>query len=813
MGEHGDGFHGRSALRLEPTHDLRQSEAVGFHSSELPIAAIRDAVLAERGPLVITAPTGSGKSTEVPRYLMERGDSVVVVEPRRVACRALASRIADLEGTPLGDTVGYQVRDDVRVSDATRIRFLTPGIALRQLDRVAASDVVVLDELHERRLDVDLLLALLRDRDEVQLVTMSATLDAERVRDYLGGRHLAAEGRLHEVEVRYRDGGLTLPASHQLAERVVGALDEAMKTIDGDVLVFLPGKGEIADVEGALAGRPLDVVPLHGSLSLDRQARVFRKTKRRKVVLATNVAETSLTVPGIALVLDTGLVRRTAYHRGRAHLALHPIARDAAEQRAGRAGRTGPGVAIRLWARRAELAERTPPEVHRESLVPLVLGAAAAGRRVEALEFLDTPKEHALDAAREELRQLGAIDDAGITPIGEGLHGLPLDAPLGRLLLEARQGGESAVLQDAVDLVAALAAGRRLFSGEPSREPNDPRAAGCDATAFVRAIRGPGNDPARREARRIAKRLRAALGLGAPEHTGVDAAALRAIALRADHRSAHIARRRKRRVAFSSGGTEVDLARESAAWLALEPAQGESPAEALVVFEERAFGRGKDRRLLATCASPVSVAELRESGIGRERVGKARVSRGKIVATLERVHAGRVLAEREAVPEGQAARDAVVELFLAGRLHRKSRNESRRRIELRTLAARLSQSRVGKGLGLPELEEPLPLEEWARARVAELGVESGRDIALLGAEDFLADDLPFEIRHIVDETFPQEVDLGDARYRAVYDLEERRVLLELTHGRRAKPPSAAFLPSFGGLTIMIEAGGTLHRVK
>lgn len=782
-------------------------------ASELPIAAIRDQVVEARGPLVITAPTGSGKSTEVPRYLMARGDSVVVVEPRRVACRALAARVAELEGTPLGEVVGYQVRDEARISEATRIRFVTPGIALRQLDAIAASDVVVLDELHERRLDVDLLLALLRDRDQAQLVTMSATLDAERVRAYLKGRHLSAEGRLHPVEVRYRDGGVTSPVRERLTERVVAALEEALPGVAGDVLVFLPGKGEIADVQSALQGRPLEVLPLHGSLSLDRQSRIFRPTTRRKVVLATNVAETSLTVPGIGLVIDTGLVRRTAYHRGRAHLALHPIAADAAEQRAGRAGRTGPGVAVRLWARRAELAERTPPEVHRESLVPLVLGAAAAGRPVETLSFLDAPKEHAIEAAREELRTLGAIDEGGITAIGEGLHGMPLDAPLGRLLLEARAQGEPALLQDAVDLVAALAAGRRFFMGEPSREPNDPRAAACDATAFVRAVRGPGSDPGRREARRIAKRLRAALGLGAPEHESVDAAALRRIAMRADPRSAHLARRRKRRVAFSSGGTEVELARESAAWLAVEPAQGQTPAEALVVFEERAFGRGKDRRLLATCASPASIAELREAGVGRERVGKAKLKKGKIVATLERVHAGRVLAEREAVPEGPAARAAVVELFLAGRLQRKSRDETKRRLDRRTLAARLSQSRLGRELGLPALEEPPALREWVTERVAELGVESGRDVALLSADDFLAEDLPFEVRSIVEETFPREVDLGDARYRAVYDLEKRRVILELVSGRRAKPPTKAFLPGFGGLTIMIEAGGTLHRVK
>jgi len=779
--------------------------------SDLPIAAIREPFFAARGPLVITAPTGSGKSTEVPRWCLERGDSVIVVEPRRVACRALAARVAELEGEPLGQRVGYQVRDDARVSDATRLTFVTPGIALRQLERVFAADVVVLDELHERRLDVDLLLALLRERADPQLVTMSATLDAEKVAAYLDATHLTAPGRLHPVAIRHRAEGVTLPSAQGLAERVVAAMD-AVTNDPGDVLVFLPGKGEIATVERALTGRSLEIVPLHGGLSLEKQARVFRSTKRRKVVLATNVAETSLTVPGIGVVIDTGLVRRTAYHRGRAHLALHPIAQDAADQRAGRAGRTGPGVALRLWAQGAELAERTPPEMHRESLVPLVLGAAAAGHDVDALRFLDAPREHALDDAREELRALGALEGTAITPVGRGLHGLPLDAPLGRLLLEARASDDEALLQDAVDLVAALAAGRPMFAGVPSREESDPRSTGCDAVAFVRAVRT-GGDPARAEARRIARRLRDALGLDAPGERSVDGAALRQLALRADPRMAHVARRRKRHVAFSNGGTELDLARESAAWLAVEPARGEREAEALVVFEERAFGRGRDRRLLATCASPVSLRELRDAGLGRDRVGQARVKGGRVVATLERVFAGRVLDEREGVPEGEAAREAIAGLFLQGRLHRKTKLETERRLALQTLAARLADTRLGKEQGLPPLTAPPPIEEWIRERLVDLGVESGADLKLLSADDFLAEELPFEIRHVVEDTFPREVDLGDARYRAVYELEERRVRLELVHGNRAKPPPKSFLPAFGGLTILIEAGGTFHRVR
>ncbi|HJL16845.1 MAG TPA: helicase-related protein, partial [Sandaracinaceae bacterium LLY-WYZ-13_1] len=303
----------------------------------LPIDALRDEVLAavDEAPLVLAAPTGSGKSTQVPRWLRGR---VVVVEPRRVACRSLAQRVAELEGARLGGPVGYRVRDDVRASGETRVLFVTPGVALRDPSALERADAVVLDEFHERRLDVDLLFGLLAARRR-GLVVMSATLDGERVAKHLGGRFLEGEGRLHPVDVCYLGRGAQLPTPKDLVPRVSAAVDRAGDDA-GDVLVFLPGRAEIAACADALRRRAgLRVLELHGGLSLKDQSRVFAPTDRRKVVLATNVAETSVTIPGIGVVIDAGLVRRTRYHRGRGFLTLSPVALDSAEQRAGRAGR------------------------------------------------------------------------------------------------------------------------------------------------------------------------------------------------------------------------------------------------------------------------------------------------------------------------------------------------------------------------------------------------------------------------------------------------------------------------------------------
>ena len=351
-------------------------------SERLPIESLRPAFddAFRAGPVVVSAPTGSGKSTRVPAWLLAGASPsrpVWVIEPRRVACRALASRVASEEGSRLGGRVGYRVRDDDRTSAETQLVFATPGIALRQLADVRACHAVVVDELHERRLDVDLLLALLRHERTAGLVVMSATFAGDEIAAGLGGTHLHAEGRMFPVRITHV--GDRPPDRQELVERVEAALARAAND-PGDVLVFLPGKGEIHAVYERLAPRrDITTLTLHGGLTLDEQARVFEPAQKRKVILCTNVAETSLTVPGVGVVIDSGLVRRTRYHQGRGFLTLMPIADDSAEQRAGRAGRTAPGVCYRLWSQATRLSPSTPPEVHRESLVPLVLGAAGAG--------------------------------------------------------------------------------------------------------------------------------------------------------------------------------------------------------------------------------------------------------------------------------------------------------------------------------------------------------------------------------------------------------------------------------------------------
>jgi ATP-dependent helicase HrpB len=775
-------------------------------TDELPIATLRGAFLEAlgRGPVVVSSPTGSGKSTEVPRWCKTAASGhVLVIEPRRVACRSLAARVAELEATRLGDGVGYVVRDEKVVSDATRIVFATPGIALRDARLVESAETIILDEFHERGLDVDLLLALLVRRRTKGLVVMSATLEGERVAKHVNGVYLAAEGRTFPVDVRYLEQGDALPDANGIASRVVRALAAAASD-PGDVLVFLPGKAEIDACRRALEGSGHAVVPLHGGLSLDEQRQAFDRTRARKVILATNVAETSLTIPGVGVVIDGGLVRQTRYHEGRASLVLAPIADDSAAQRAGRAGRTAPGVCYRMWSAAARLAKITLPEIHRESLVPLVMSAAAWGARPEDLALLDAPKPYALEAARADLAAWGALDEGGaLTEGGKSLYALPLDPALARLLVEARRAG---CLDDAIDLVSALGVGRPMFAtGAAPEEPRDDlRLAGCDATALVRAVRigRPSTHGvsafAVDEARRARLRLRRAHGLpDAPLRDGpFDRDALVRTAMAADPRVVHVARPRGRDVAFSNGGTELDLARESAV-------QNVRDVEALVVFDARAFGAGKATRLLVTCAAAVPLAWIARAGLGRDQLGAVRLESGRVMAKVERIYARRVVATRDEVPTGDVARAAIAELFARGSLFKDARAKTGERLARRSLAAKLATR--GHPAGVASAA-PIPdLETWVALRLVALGVESGDDLAMLSPADLLADDLPFESRAALDKEFPSVVSVGDATYAADYDVDAGQVMLRMTRGSRRDPPPLGYLPRFAGLRICVDS--------
>lgn len=784
-------------------------------SAQLPVYAIRSELTAAlaAGPVVLSSPTGSGKSTEVPRWCE---GPVLVVEPRRLACRSLATRVAELEGTAVGDAVGYVVRDEHVAHANTRIVFATPGMVLRNRSLLDVARTVVLDEFHERSLDLDLLLALLLQRRGAALLVMSATLEGERVAAHLGGVHLTAEGRAFPVEVRYLPGREVLPDIGDLPTRVAHAI-EVSKQDPGDVLVFLPGKGEIEACADALRGA-LSVIPLHGGLSLDEQRRAFQSTPQRKVILATNVAETSLTIPGIGVVIDSGLVRQTRYQDGRGFLSLLPIAEDSATQRTGRAGRTAKGVCYRLWSSAAKLNPITLPEIHRESLVPMVLTAAAWGQRIETLPLLDPPKPYALAAARADLRAWGALyNEDDLSECGRGLFSLPIDPQHARLLVAARTED---CLDDMVDLVSVLSVGRPVFSAslEASAElglEDNLRLGGCDATAAIRALRAERPSDHRvngfvvREALLARARLRRMLELPTqqaprPATQTIARDALVRAALASDPRLAHVARTRGRSVYFSNGGTEIELARDSAA-------NNVRNIDAILALDSRAFGNGRDARVLVTCAMAIPLSALAQANLGEDQLSSVKLERKRVMAVIDRVYAKRVLSTREESPQGEVARAAIVELLTRGSLFREAVETTRTRLVYTAIASWLASR--GQPAGVAHVGPVPTVDEWLRARVDTLGVETGDDLALLSASDFLAPELSYESRSAIEGDYPMDVNVGDAIYRAQYDLGQNLVTLKMVKGSRKEPPPFGYLPKFPGLRICVDSRNGISVIR
>ncbi len=443
------------------------------HRCPLPIDAALPALLPALeagGQAVVVAPPGSGKTTRVPGAVLDAGlageGAVLVLQPRRVAARLAARRVAWERGCPIGEEVGYQVRYERRVGRASRLIFLTEGLLLRRLQAdpfLEGVGCVVLDELHERSLHTDLALALLREvraeaRPDLRLVVMSATLDPEPVRAFLGGAEacplVRAEGRRFPVEIVHLEQPDDLPVTTRCARAVRRALVEAP---EGHVLVFLPGVGEIEGVAQALGTcRGVEVLPLHGRLSGSEQDRALAPSRARKVVLATNIAETSVTLEGVRAVVDAGLVKlpRLDPALGLERLETVRIACDAADQRAGRAGRTGPGVAYRLWTRAEQnlMEPCTPAEVLRADLAPTTLALRAWGADPFRFGWFEPPPEAALRSAEVLLRSLGALDGAGrITSMGRRMESLGVHPRLARVVVAGHGDGQ---LREAAALAA-----------------------------------------------------------------------------------------------------------------------------------------------------------------------------------------------------------------------------------------------------------------------------------------------------------------------------------------------------------------------
>src|SRR5436190_17433205 len=443
--------------------------------TSLPIDAVLPQLtgaLSRQNAAVLVAPPGAGKTTRVPLVLAQepwaKGGKILVLEPRRIAARAAADRMAKTLRERVGDTIGLRVRFGSKVSRATRIEVVTEGIFTRlilddpELSGVAA---VLFDEFHERSLDADLGLALAGDarqglREDLKILVMSATLDGARVAKLLGGAQvIESQGRAFPVETDYLGRDPRAPIERQVADAALRAL----RAQPGSLLVFLPGAGEIRRTETLLRERvedkSIDIVALYGALEADVQDRAIAPARpgTRKVVLATSIAETSLTIEGVRIVIDCGLARVPRYEPdvGLTRLETVRVSRASADQRRGRAGRTEPGICYRLWdePQTASLEAANRPEILAADPSGLVLDLASWGVADPAsLAFLDPPPRPALAEAKSLLAELGAIDDAGrITDTGRQLRQLPLPPRLARMVVEAANAG-------AAELAANIAA-------------------------------------------------------------------------------------------------------------------------------------------------------------------------------------------------------------------------------------------------------------------------------------------------------------------------------------------------------------------
>ncbi|WP_114391730.1 ATP-dependent helicase HrpB [Oleisolibacter albus] len=577
----------------------------------LPIESVLPPLLAALSAspnAVLQAPPGAGKTTRVPLALLDQpwvGDGrIIMLEPRRLAARGAARRMAQMLGEEVGGTVGYRVRLDSRVSARTRIEVVTEGIFLRQLQADPALEgvaAVLFDEFHERSLDADLSLAFCRQsqtllREDLRLLVMSATLDGEPVAALLGDAPiLTSEGRSYPVETRWAEP----PAGERLEEWTARTIRRALGEEAGSLLVFLPGGGEIRRVERTLAEAALPahvlVTPLYGDLALEAQDAAIRPAPpgQRKVVLATSIAETSLTIDGIRVVIDAGQSRLARFdpRSGMGRLETVRVSRASADQRRGRAGRLEPGVCIRLWSEAADRALQpfTPAEILRADLAPLALELANWGVTDAAeLPWLDPPPDAALAQARALLTELGALDAAGrITPHGRRMAGLGLHPRLAHLVLVGAARGKARL----ACRIAALLGERDLLRG-PGRD--------ADLRTRLELLQDRGGErgvdrgalhQVREAARQLERQLKAPPGNGDHE----DAGALLALAY-------------PDRIGQRRPGQAGQFRLSNGKGASLDPVDPLATAEFLAVAD--LDGQGGSARIFL--AAPLTLAELEE---------------------------------------------------------------------------------------------------------------------------------------------------------------------------------------------------------
>jgi ATP-dependent helicase HrpB len=611
---------------------------------DLPIHALEQALvsaLKKANRLVLEAPTGSGKSTQVPQILLDHGiagtGEIVILQPRRLPARMLAARVASERGGSLGQEVGYQIRLDKVCSSRTRIRYVTEGVLLRQMlaDPVLSGiQVICFDEFHERHLYGDITLARALEiqeslRPDLKIVVMSATLDAGRISQYLAPcESLSSSGRTYPVEVRY------LPRPDDVTpvwEMVAETFQQVATTTEGDVLVFLPGAYEIQRTIQTLrdmgAEKTCVLLPLHGELSAQDQDAAVSRHPRRKVIVSTNVAETSLTIDGVRVVIDSGFAKIARFdpYRGINTLFQERISRASADQRAGRAGRTAPGICLRLWTEKDHGARPAQelPEVKRLDLAEVVLTLKASGvQDVGAFRWLEAPDPVSLQRASQLLSDLGALSsDGSLTDLGRRMLAFPTHPRYARMLLAAHEYR----CVPGVTRVAALTQGRSLLMRAENRDMESRRdaalqaAPGSDLFVLLSALRfAEENDfqltrckplgihaGAAREASALARQflqIARSEGLDLSEETAASDAIQRCVLAGFPDQ---VAQR------VDSGTLRCQLVHGRKGVLARESAVHAHPL--LVACEVREIeSKGADRQVLLTLATAIEAAWLRE---------------------------------------------------------------------------------------------------------------------------------------------------------------------------------------------------------
>ncbi|NIY86267.1 helicase-related protein [Vibrio campbellii] len=783
--------------------------------SQLPIDSLQAEFdqLVNHHHLVVEAETGSGKSTRLPLWAANHG-RVLVIEPRRIACTSLAEFLAEQSGQPLGKQIGYAIKLHAHYDENTNVVFVTPGVALRWFaeDKLASFDIVMVDEFHERRWDIDLLTAILKQEKQHRLIVTSATLEGEKLANYLDAKRLRSEGRCFPVTVTHRSlDSRYLPNKKGCENDVVRTVKEALEDEEGDILVFLPGRKEITQCSQMLQN--LDdvmVVKLHASVTDEERHRALTVQKQRKVVLATNVAETSLTIPNIRVVIDSGLERRTVQRNGRTALTLTNISKASAAQRMGRAGRVAEGACIRLFGEHAPLELVTPPELHREELVEPMLAAACCGYRLSELSFLDSVPEKSLNSALQTLQGMEAIDEQGdITEHGKKVYPLPIDALFADLVTRIQTKSEKEAM---IDLAAALSVPAQLYQlqgGESAEALAQEEPFGCDASLMIRLVRGeqlPGvnvDASVLDEAQGLAKQMREVFELPDLEVASRYKRDELTKAIATLHPELVFVRRERRRDALGNGLMEMMVGRNSRF-----PEKSEA---ALVLDSHSVPGRGVKQTLnLASVMLPISLKLLRELELGEWQQGETNYEEEAPRATMHLTYAGRTICTEFQALEGGVAVQSIVEMIEAETLLPGFAPLRKQQIQHWKIynALGLNQEPIDKAK-----LDGLSFSTWLVEQLETLGVESMEDIEL-----FEADDIPFE--GIPDweyqdfaEQFPLKLLLAELKLDVEYFVSRKLVHVIYTDGNRKGDPKRWELPRWSGWKVQYKKASRVLDVK